>query len=132
MLMPFLNGSLIPLFMQCVVFDLDDIYKELTNTSDHRGPASVDAEYGAEYGSLSAPHLFTTLVSSATHSALTLMCSAMWLKTSATSFSCGPSFGTLLPHQITQRELSIIDLQAELKARDPSGSGSLACGSREV
>lgn len=84
----FLNGFIL-LFVQCVVYDLDDIYEDLRSTSG--GPASVGAEYGAEYGGLSAPHLFTTLASSATQSASNLMCSAMWLKTAATSFSCGPS-----------------------------------------
>ncbi|EGZ24462.1 hypothetical protein PHYSODRAFT_478644 [Phytophthora sojae] len=118
MMLLVLNGFLITLFVQCAFYDMDDIYEDFGTlpTIMVPLPLAINALFLQR-------HIFYDFVIVSN----TLRIDSHTLSDVVENFSevvCLRSeFATSLLHHMTQQELSVTDLQAELKARDSTGSG---------
>ncbi|POM64930.1 hypothetical protein PHPALM_19471, partial [Phytophthora palmivora] len=117
-LLMILNGFIITLFVQCVVYDLDEIYKDFGTL-----PAVLVPLPLALNTCVFQRHIFYDFVIVSN----TLRINSHTLSDVVENFSevvrLRSEFATSLLHHITQQELAISDLQAELKARDRTNSG---------
>ncbi|OWZ22863.1 hypothetical protein PHMEG_0002355 [Phytophthora megakarya] len=113
-----LNGFLITLFLQCAVYDLDEIYEDFGALPAVLVPLPLvlNALYFQR-------HIFYDFVVVSS----TLRIDSHTLSDVVENFSdivrLRSEFATSLLQHITQHELAIEDLQAELKERDATGSG---------
>ncbi|OWZ22862.1 hypothetical protein PHMEG_0002354 [Phytophthora megakarya] len=118
MLLLILNGFLITLFVQCAFYDLDDIYEDFGTLPAVMVPFPlvVNAVFLQR-------HIFYDFVIVSN----TLRIDSHTLSDVVENFSevvrLRSEFATSLLHHITQQELTIADLQAELKARDRTNIG---------
>lgn len=113
-----LNGFLITLFVQCAVYDLDEIYEDFGALPAVLVPLPLVLN-----ALFFQRHIFYDFVIVSS----TLRIDSHTLGDVVENFSevvrLRSGFATLLLQHLTQQELSISDLQAELKARDATGSG---------
>ncbi|EGZ24459.1 hypothetical protein PHYSODRAFT_554617 [Phytophthora sojae] len=113
-----LNGFLITLFLQCAVYDLDEIYENFGTLPAVLVPLPLvlNALYFQR-------HIFYDFVVVSS----TLRIDSHTLSSVVETFSevvrLRSEFAASLRHHLTQQELTIADLQEELKARDAAGSG---------
>ncbi|KAG7380329.1 hypothetical protein PHYPSEUDO_007301 [Phytophthora pseudosyringae] len=118
MLLLILNGFLITLFVQCAVYDLDDIYEDFGTLPTVMVPLPLVIN-----SVILQRHIFYDFVIVSN----TLRIDSHTLSDVVENFSevvrLRSEFATTLLTHLTQQELSISDLQAELKARDRRGSG---------
>ncbi|CAI5724467.1 hypothetical protein KXD40_000939 [Peronospora effusa] len=113
-----LNGFFITLFLQCAMYDLDEIYEDFgaLPTALVPLPLVLNALYFQR-------HIFYDFVIVSS----TLRINSHTLSDVIENFSeivrLRSEFATSLLHQMTQQELSISDLKEELKTYDPTASG---------
>ncbi|KAG7380330.1 hypothetical protein PHYPSEUDO_007302 [Phytophthora pseudosyringae] len=118
-----LNGFFITLFVQCAVYDLDEIYE------DFGALATVLVPLPLVLNALFFQrHIFYDFVIVSS----TLRIDSLTLSDVVENFSeivrLRSEFATSLHQHLTLQELSIEDLEAELKARDATGSGFVEVG----
>ncbi|KAL3672239.1 hypothetical protein V7S43_002900 [Phytophthora oleae] len=118
MLMLILNGFLITLFVQCAFYDMDDIYEDFGTLPTVMVPLPLVIN-----AVILQRHIFYDFVIVSN----TLRINSHTLSDVVENFSevvrLRSEFATTLLSHITQQELAISDLQAELKARDRTSSG---------
>ncbi|KAF4039939.1 hypothetical protein GN244_ATG07885 [Phytophthora infestans] len=113
-----LNGFLITLFVQCALYDLDEIYEDfgVLATVLVPLPLALNALYFQR-------HIFYDFVVVSS----TLRIDSHTLSDVVENFreivQLRSEFATSLHQHMTQHELTVEDLQEELKARDATGSG---------
>ncbi|KAK1932065.1 hypothetical protein P3T76_012565 [Phytophthora citrophthora] len=118
MLLLILNGFLITLFVQCAFYDMDDIYEDFGTLPTVMVPLPLVIN-----AVILQRHIFYDFVIVSN----TLRINSHTLSDVVENFSevvrLRSEFATTLLGHITQQELAITDLQAELKARDRTSSG---------
>ncbi|KAG6620091.1 uncharacterized protein IUM83_05725 [Phytophthora cinnamomi] len=118
MLLLVLNGFLITLFVQCAFYDMDDIYKDFGTLPTIMVPLPLVIN-----SLFLQRHIFYDFVVVSN----TLRIDSHTLSDVVENFSevvrLRSEFATSLLQHMTQQELAVSDLQAELKARDATGSG---------
>ncbi|KAF1784536.1 S-adenosyl-L-methionine-dependent methyltransferase [Phytophthora cactorum] len=118
MLLLILNGFLITLFVQCAFYDMDDIYEDFGTLPTVMVPLPLVIN-----AVILQRHIFYDFVVVSN----TLRIDSHTLSDVVENFSevvhLRSEFATTLLNHITQQELAISDLQAELKARDRTSSG---------
>eukprot|EP00644_Phytophthora_capsici_P010798 jgi/Phyca11/6020/fgenesh1_pm.PHYCAscaffold_9_\ len=118
MLLLILNGFLITLFVQCAFYDMDDIYEDFGALPTVMVPLPLV---------INAVILQRRIFYDFVIVSNTLRINSHTLSDVVENFSevvrLRSEFATTLLSHITQQELTISDLQAELKARDRTSSG---------
>ncbi|KAF4150302.1 hypothetical protein GN958_ATG00510 [Phytophthora infestans] len=118
MLLLILNGFLITLFVQCAFYDMDDIYEDFGTLPTVMVPLPLVLN-----AVILQRHIFYDFVVVSN----TLRIDSHTLSDVVENFSevvhIRSEFATTLLNHIDQQELTIVDLQAELKARDRTSSG---------
>ncbi|GMF19450.1 unnamed protein product [Phytophthora lilii] len=113
-----LNGFLITLFVQCAVYDLDEIYEDFGALATVMVPLPL-----ALNALFFQRHIFYDFVIVS----CTLRIDSHTLSDVVENFSevvhLRSGFATSLHQHITQQDLAVSDLQAELKAHDATGTG---------
>ncbi|KAI9996922.1 hypothetical protein PInf_000189 [Phytophthora infestans] len=117
MLLLILNGFLITLFVQCAFYDMDDIYEDFGTLPTVMVPLPLVLN-----AVILQRHIFYDFVVVSN----TLRIDSHTLSDVVENFSevvhIRSEFATTLLNHIVQQELTIVDLQAELKARDRTSS----------
>ncbi|GMF49174.1 unnamed protein product [Phytophthora fragariaefolia] len=115
-----LNGFLITLFVQCAVYDLDEIYEDFGTIPTLLVPLPLVLN-----GLFFQRHIFYDFVVVSS----TLRIDSHTLSDVVENFSevvrLRAQFASTLHQHLTHQELTIADLQEELKARDTTGSGRI-------
>ncbi|EEY57429.1 uncharacterized protein PITG_11279 [Phytophthora infestans T30-4] len=118
MLLLILNGFLITLFVQCAFYDMDDIYEDFGTLPTIMVPLPLVLN-----AVILQRHIFYDFVVVSN----TLRIDSQTLSDVVENFSeivhVRSEFATTLLNHIVQQELTIVNLQAELKARDRTSSG---------
>ncbi|KAE9262963.1 hypothetical protein PF001_g31865, partial [Phytophthora fragariae] len=118
MLLLVLNGFLVTLFVQCAFYDMDDIYEDFGTLPAIMVPLPLV---------INSLFLQRRIFYDFVIVSSTLRIDSHTLSDVVENFSevvrLRSEFATSLLHHMTQQELAISDLQAELNARDASGSG---------
>ncbi|KAE8907643.1 hypothetical protein PF003_g8635 [Phytophthora fragariae] len=118
MLLLVLNGFLVTLFVQCAFYDMDDIYEDFGTLPAIMVPLPLV---------INSLFLQRRIFYDFVIVSSTLRIDSHTLSDVVENFSevvrLRSEFATSLLHHMTQQELAISDLQAELNARDTSGSG---------
>ncbi|KAH7477289.1 hypothetical protein PRIC1_001307 [Phytophthora ramorum] len=118
MLLLILNGFLITLFVQCAVYDLDDIYEDFGTLPAVMVPLPlvVNAVFLQR-------HIFYdfVIVSNILRIDSHTLCDVV--ENFSEVVRLRSEFATTLLQHLTQQELAISDLQTELKARDTTNTG---------
>ncbi|KAE8907644.1 hypothetical protein PF005_g19048 [Phytophthora fragariae] len=113
-----LNGFLITLFVQCAVYDLDEIYEDFGTLTAVMVPLPLVLN-----ALFFQRHIFYDFVVVSS----TLRIDSHTLSSVVETFSevvrLRSEFAASLHKHLTHQELTIVDLQEELKARDATGSG---------
>ncbi|GMF19454.1 unnamed protein product [Phytophthora lilii] len=118
MLLLILNGFLITLFAQCAFYDMDDIYEDFGTLPTIMVPFPLVVN-----SLILQRHIFYDFVVVSN----TLCINSHTLSEVVENFSeiirLRSEFATSLLQHITQQELAVSDLEAELKAHDTAGTG---------
>ncbi|EGZ24455.1 hypothetical protein PHYSODRAFT_482113 [Phytophthora sojae] len=118
MLLLILNGFLVNLFVQCVVYDLDEIYDDFGALPTIVVPLPLVLNTVVFQRRIFYDFVVISNILRVDSRVLSDV-----VENFGDVIQLRSEFGTSLLQQITQRQLSVMDLEAELKARDPSGSG---------